>query len=82
MKESAQSPVPGDDQKPDSDKKPDDDTVKKPTAGIANVSRLKITSSTKKVMLSWKKIPEAEGYVIYQYNRSEKSWTEIGRAHV
>lgn len=76
VKESAQSPVPGDDQKPDSDKKPDDDAVKKPTAGIANVSRLKITSSTKKVMLSWKKIPEAEGYVIYQYNRSEKSWTE------
>lgn len=68
--------TPSDDPKPDSDKKPDDDAVKKPTAGIANVSRLKITSSTKKVMLSWKKIPEAEGYVIYQYNRSKKSWTE------
>ena len=44
-------------------------------ATISNVTGLKISASTaKSVKLSWKKIPEAKGYIIYQYNNSKKKW--------
>lgn len=44
-------------------------------ATISNVTGLKISASTaKSVKLNWKKIPEAKGYIIYQYNNSKKKW--------
>lgn len=68
------------DQNGDSDQKQDSDQNTDAGAGSAanvpNVSGLKITSSNKNVKLTWKKIPEAKGYVIYQYNSSKKTWTE------
>lgn len=42
---------------------------------ISNVTGLKTSVSTaKSVKLSWKKIPQARGYIIYQYNNSRKKW--------
>ncbi len=42
---------------------------------ISDVTGLKISASTaKSVKLNWKKIPEAKGYIIYQYNNSKKKW--------
>lgn len=44
-------------------------------ATISNVTGLKASSSTaKSVKLTWKKIPEAKGYIIYQYDSSKKKW--------
>lgn len=60
-------PTPGTDTKP---------TTPTPTASISNVSRLKSSSATKSVKLSWKKIPQAKGYIIYQYNSSKKTWVK------
>lgn len=42
---------------------------------ISNVTGLKASASAaKSVKLSWKKIPQAKGYIIYQYNNSKKQW--------
>lgn len=44
-------------------------------ATISNVTGLKASASTaKNVKLTWKKIPEAKGYIIYQYDSSKKKW--------
>lgn len=48
-----------------------------PAPTISNVSGLKTASyAAKNVKLSWKKVPKATGYIIYQYNASKKKWTE------
>lgn len=42
---------------------------------IPNVTGLETSASTaKSIGLSWKKIPQAKGYIIYQYNNSGKKW--------
>ncbi len=42
---------------------------------ISDVTGLKTSVSTaKNVKLSWNKIPQAKGYIIYQYNNSKKKW--------
>lgn len=38
---------------------------------LSNVSELKASSGEKKIKLSWKKTPKAEGYILYQY-KSQK----------
>lgn len=48
-------------------------TIEAPT--ISNVSGLKTSACTAKtVKLTWKKIPGAKGYIIYQYNSAGKKW--------
>ena len=63
---------------PETPEKPNTtDTSKKPETpmSISNVMGLKTSESTaKSVKLTWKKIPEAKGYIIYQYNNSKKTW--------
>ncbi len=49
-----------------------------PDPDISNVTGLKATSSAKSIKLTWKKIPQAKGYIIYQYNSSKKSWEKKG----
>lgn len=44
---------------------------------IADVSSLKATSKAKNITLTWKKISEADGYLVYQYNSSTKKWIKI-----
>ncbi len=42
---------------------------------ISDVTGLKTSAFTaKNVKLSWNKIPQAKGYIIYQYNNSKKKW--------
>lgn len=42
---------------------------------IPNITGLETSASTaKSIGLSWKKIPQAKGYIIYQYNNSGKKW--------
>lgn len=54
---------------------PETPETPEPPATVSNVTGLKISASTaKSVKLSWKKIPEAKGYIIYQYNNSKKKW--------
>lgn len=46
-----------------------------PAPTVSNVTGLKTASYTaKNVKLSWKKVPQATGYIIYQYNASKKKW--------
>lgn len=66
------NPGTGTDSNPDSGS----GTTANPVSSISNVSGLKITSSAKKVTITWKKIPEAKGYLIYQYSSSEKNWNK------
>lgn len=47
-----------------------------PATSVANVSGLKATTTAKKVKLTWKKVPKAKGYIIYQYNNSKKKWVK------
>lgn len=41
---------------------------------ISDVTGLKAISSAKSIKLTWKKIPQANGYIIYQYDSSKKAW--------
>ena len=43
---------------------------------ISDVTGLKTISSTKSIKLTWKKVSKANGYIIYQYNSSKKSWVK------
>lgn len=46
-----------------------------PAPTVSNVTGLKTASYTaKNIKLSWKKVPQATGYIIYQYNASKKKW--------
>lgn len=54
------------------------DRLPKPTVpdttlpvSIANVSRLQAASDTKSIKLSWKKVKNADGYIVYQYSNSK-----------
>lgn len=46
----------------------------KSPSSISNVTGLKAVSSAKKVKLTWNKVSQASGYIIYQYNTSKKTW--------
>lgn len=41
---------------------------------ISNVTGLKAVSATKNVKLTWNKIDNAKGYIVYEYNDSKKTW--------
>ena len=44
----------------------------------ANVTELKATSvNVDNLTLSWKKVKDADGYVVYKYNTSNKKWSEV-----
>ncbi|MCI8489065.1 MAG: hypothetical protein HFJ04_02230 [Lachnospiraceae bacterium] len=47
-----------------------------PAPVVSNITGLKAVSSAKKIKLSWKKVPAASGYIVYQYNSSKKAWTK------
>ena len=47
-----------------------------PTTNVSNVSGFKASSSAKSVKLTWKKVSKANGYIIYQYNSSKKTWVK------
>lgn len=43
---------------------------------ISDVSGLKTSAYTaRSIKLTWKKVPKAKGYIIYQYNNAKKKWT-------
>lgn len=48
-----------------------------PEIVLPDVSGLKTASGTDQMKLSWKEIPEAEGYLVYQYSSKEKVWDKI-----
>ena len=51
-------------------------TVTKPAA----VTAFKVTSvSANSVNLTWSKVKSAEGYIVYQYNDSKKTWNRIAK---
>lgn len=52
-------------------------TIKKKPAAISNVSELKAESKTNQVKLTWKKISNAKGYLVYQYDNTKKKWNKI-----
>ncbi|MCI9598361.1 MAG: fibronectin type III domain-containing protein [Firmicutes bacterium] len=41
---------------------------------VSNVSKLKASSTAKTVKLTWKKVANAKGYIIYQYDNTKKEW--------
>lgn len=45
-----------------------------PVESIPDVTGLKASSTAKKVKLTWKKVPDAKGYIVYQYNSAKKTW--------
>ncbi len=47
-----------------------------PAPSVPNVSGLKASYTNKNVKLTWKKVPKANGYMIYQYNSSQKKWVK------
>lgn len=47
-----------------------------PVSSVSNVTGLKAVSAAKNVKLTWKKVPDANGYIIYQYNNSKKTWSK------
>lgn len=61
---------------PDSNQKPDSART------VSDVSGLKTVSSTaKNIKLTWKKVSNATGYIVYQYNNSSKKWVEKAKTN-
>ncbi len=54
----------------------DDKTTDAPMSSISNVTGLKADSASKNVKLTWEKVPNASGYIVYQYNNSKKTWSK------
>lgn len=52
------------------------DDTKNPATNVPNVTGLAAVSTAKTVKLTWNPVSNAAGYVIYQYNQAEKTWTE------
>lgn len=53
---------------------------KKPASNnttISKVSDLKANSKTNSVKLTWKKVSNAKGYLVYQYDSTKKKWNKI-----
>ncbi len=47
-----------------------------PEQSVSNVAGLKALSTAKTVKLTWKKVPNAKGYMVYRYNSSKKKWVK------
>ncbi len=45
-----------------------------PVTELSNVTGLKAVSEAKSVKLSWKSVSDADGYLVFQYNTSKKTW--------
>lgn len=43
---------------------------------VSNVSKLKVSSTAKTVKLTWQKVANAKGYLIYQYDNAKKKWVK------
>lgn len=43
---------------------------------VSNVSKLKVSSTAKTVKLTWQKVANAKGYIIYQYDNAKKKWVK------
>lgn len=66
---------PGDSQKPGENQKPGgNQNTESPAPSVSDVTGLKAVSTAKNVTLTWDKISNADGYTIYQYNNSTKTW--------
>ncbi|MEY8392028.1 fibronectin type III domain-containing protein [Lachnospiraceae bacterium 45-W7] len=53
-----------------------------PPLTISDVSGLKTASSAaKNIKLTWKKVSNANGYIVYQYSTSSKKWIEKARTN-
>lgn len=50
--------------------------VENPVTTVSEVTGLKAKSTAKTVTLTWNKVSEADGYIIYQYNASKKTWAK------
>lgn len=50
--------------------------VENPVTIVPNVTGLKAKSTAKNVTLTWNKVSAANGYIIYQYNSSKKTWAK------
>lgn len=55
---------------------PGEKPEEKPVPSVANVTKLKASSASKKVKLTWNKVSNASGYIVYQYNASKKTWSK------
>ncbi len=64
-------------------KKEEADTPKpEPLPTVSDVSGLNTASSAaRNVRLTWKKVSNATGYIIYQYNNSSKTWVEKAKTN-
>lgn len=55
-------------------------TAQKPKLKLGQISGLKtVMTSENSVKLSWNKVKDAGGYIVYRYDASKKKWLEIKR---
>lgn len=45
---------------------------------VPDVTGIKASTGTNNVKLTWEEAPGVNGYIIYQYNSTEKTWNNIG----
>lgn len=73
---------PGDNQNPGNNQNQgNNQNPANPVPSVSNITGLKASSASKNVKLTWKKVSNATGYVIYQYHNSKKTWAKKATLH-